>query len=183
MNDKASIRKEIKTRINQLGGAVRSDYSDIIFNKLVNLPEYINSEKIFVYISFDNEVHTQDLIAYSLSNSKRVFVPNINGKIMNMVEIHKHTEFTMNDYGIVEPLCDMSCNYEGEIDMVIMPLIGYDRAKSRLGRGGGFYDKFLSGRDCIKVAIAFSMQEVDKQIVEPHDIPADIIINEKEIIR
>ena len=102
---------------------------------------------------------------------------------MEMLEIDLKSYFTTNNLGIVEPVYSQDNLYTGDIDFAVMPLIGYDNNLNRLGRGGGFYDKFLKGRNCIKAAVAFTAQQADKLPVEPHDIKADIIVTEKGIIR
>ena len=91
MTEKQKIRKEIKERLNALGGEARNKYSDQIKGYLTELPEYQSTEKLFIYISFDNEVHTQDIITDALFTGKRVFVPNIRGEDMDMLEIFTDT--------------------------------------------------------------------------------------------
>jgi len=63
-----------------------------------------------------------------------------------------------------------------------MPLLGFDRNNSRLGRGGGYYDKFLARKNYSLIAIAYSVQELENIITEKHDVKLDIIITEKEVI-
>lgn len=183
MTDKIILRKLIKQKLATLGGAKRNIYSEQIMRKFIQLPEYINARSIFIYISFDNEVHTNDIIVDAFDKNKRVFVPHIENNIMNLIEIYKDTRYTANEYGIIEPIIDNKEFFQGSIDLTIIPLIGFDRNKSRLGRGGGYYDKFLSINNSKKIAIAYSIQEMDKLPVENHDIKLDMIITEKEIIK
>lgn len=183
MTEKVRIRKLIKSKLNDLGGTLRNEYSDEIKLNLISLPEYINSKTLFVYISFANEVHTKDIIDDAFKNEKRVFVPNIEGNNMSMIEIRRDTTYTANNYGIIEPVFNKEDIYNGDIDIAIIPLIGYDRKFGRLGRGGGYYDKFLQDRKCKKIAIAYSIQEVDKLPIESHDVKMDIIVTEEGIIR
>jgi len=181
MTEKVLMRKEIKERLNKL--KEKENLSNLIKNNLLALKEFQSSERIFIYISFGNEVNTGLIIKDSLSCGKRVFVPYITGDYMEMLEIDKETLFSVNKFGIKEPVYDKAKLYKGDIDLAVIPLIGFDKDFSRLGRGGGFYDKFLKDRDCIKIAIAFSIQEADKLPVEPHDIKVDMIVTEKGIIR
>jgi 5-formyltetrahydrofolate cyclo-ligase len=183
MTEKQKIRKIIKERLKALGGDARNEYSDKIKERFTALPEYQNAVKIFIYISFDNEVHTQDIITDALSKDKRVFVPNIRGDVMDMLEIFNDTVYTVNEMGIVEPIFEEASLYYGDIDLAVIPLLGYDNNLNRLGRGRGFYDKFLSGKKCIKAGIAFTAQRADKLPREPHDIPLDMVITEEGIVR
>ena len=68
-------------------------------------------------------------------------------------------------------------------DVVLTPLVGFDRSLSRLGQGGGHYDRwFFAYPGAIKIGIAWSVQEVDSLPVAPHDIRLDAILTEKEWI-
>ena len=85
--------------------------------------------------------------------------------------------------GIVEPVFEMDSLYFGDIDFAVIPLIGFDNLKNRLGRGRGYYDKFLSAKKCLKAGIAFSAQRADKLPSEPHDVPLDLVITEEGVLR
>ena len=71
-------------------------------------------------------------------------------------------------------------------DIILIPLVGFDRSGNRLGYGGGFYDRTLetlrATKPVIAIGIAFSIQEVDKLAPCEHDEPLDYIITEREII-
>ncbi len=183
MTDKALIRKIIRESISNLSGSFRESCSEIICNKLISLSEYKNASTISVYLSFDNEVDTAKIIENAFEENKRVFVPYIDGKIMYMVEIDKDTEYTLNKFGIQEPVFAQKKIWYGKLDLIILPLTGFDRKLQRLGKGGGYYDKFLSENNAVKAGLAYSVQEIDKLPIDPHDIPLDIVITEKEILR
>lgn len=75
-----------------------------------------------------------------------------------------------------------------DIDAIIVPMQGFDRLGGRMGRGKGWYDKFLAKvrknrPDCIKIGICFSFLELPGLITCPHDIAMNIIVTEKEVIR
>lgn len=68
-------------------------------------------------------------------------------------------------------------------DLILAPLIGFDRRLSRLGQGGGFYDRaFAAYPLSVKVGIAWSVQEVAHVPIEPHDVPLDAVLTEEEWI-
>ena len=75
-----------------------------------------------------------------------------------------------------------------DVDMVVVPVQGFDRSGNRMGRGGGWYDRFLSAVKserpsvCV-VGVCFSFLEVPYIIVDEHDVKMDIILTEKEVIR
>ena len=82
-------------------------------------------------------------------------------------------------------LCQQSCLTIpiGWFDIIMVPCIAVDREGNRLGRGGGFYDRFLSCADSlIIICLAYGFQLVDKIVPEKHDQKVDIIVTEKRIL-
>ncbi len=67
-----------------------------------------------------------------------------------------------------------------EPDIIIMPLLGFDSRGTRLGYGGGYYDRTLAGlgKKPLLVGLAFAAQELDEIPREPHDVPLDVIVTE-----
>lgn len=67
---------------------------------------------------------------------------------------------------------------EGQFDLVVVPVLGFDRARNRLGLGGGFYDRFLAGQEhALKVGIAYRWALVPEGVpVEAHDVPLDLVV-------
>jgi 5-formyltetrahydrofolate cyclo-ligase len=68
-------------------------------------------------------------------------------------------------------------------DIILVPLVAFDRSGARLGMGGGYYDRTLAAGNFKTIGIAFAVCEVDKIPTEPHDIYMDAILTEKELIR
>ena len=73
----------------------------------------------------------------------------------------------------------------GELDLVIVPAVGFDRSGQRLGRGAGFYDRFLGSRDFtgVSVGIAFHEQIVDTLPTTPNDVPVHVLVTDEEVLR
>ena len=134
---------------------------------------------IFIYNSLPSEVDTKGIIEHLLYAGHNVYLPRINGKEMSLIAIDGDTEYIQNSYGIAEPVGEP---YSGDVDICIVPLVAFDRGRVRLGRGGGFYDRFLHNSKAYKIAIAYSVQEYQAIPAEPHDIRMDIIVTEREII-
>jgi 5-formyltetrahydrofolate cyclo-ligase len=70
-----------------------------------------------------------------------------------------------------------------KIDCILIPTIGISRSGDRLGYGKGYYDKFLSSIDAVKISLTYSKQIVKSVPTESHDIKIDLIITEDEIIK
>ena len=76
-----------------------------------------------------------------------------------------------------------SCERAEKIDCVLVPTIGISKSGDRLGYGRGYYDKFLSSTNAVKISLTYSKQIVKSIPSESHDIKIDLIITEDEIIK
>lgn len=82
-------------------------------------------------------------------------------------------------FGIMEPQADAFTDYE-QIDLILVPGMAFDRHGHRLGRGKGYYDRFLSqAKDCYKIGVCFPFQLVDEVPTDEHDVRMDEIITQK----
>lgn len=146
-----------------------------------NLPEYAF---VHYYLSI-KERHEVDCIAIvnGLPN-KRFAVPRINpgSAELESVEIKADTQFVENSWGISEPLGDRIIS-ETEIDMVIVPLLCFDKRGHRVGYGKGFYDRFLSKcrTDCLKVGLSFFSPIENIEDIHDNDVPLDYCCTPKEV--
>jgi 5-formyltetrahydrofolate cyclo-ligase len=156
-----------------------SDSSFAIINRLQNLAEFVLAKKVFCYVSCDGEVDTLELISSMISSGKEICVPVCKDNNIIMCGIGGLDDMdTINKYGIKEP----SKHFEIDcVDIAIIPGLAYDGKGNRLGRGGGFYDKWFA--ECIRIAPAWEFQIVDFIPIDKWDKKVDIIVTEKRIIR
>jgi 5-formyltetrahydrofolate cyclo-ligase len=150
--------------------------------KLIDLKECKGTKNILMYLSYGSEVMTFDTVNLALMTGMRVFVPYLFGREMEATEIHDLSELKLTDYGILEPIKREKV-HKDDIDIVIVPGIAFDENGNRIGSGLGFYDKFLKNCNAVKIGIAFDFQIIDH--IEPTkiDIPVDIIVTDKRVIR
>lgn len=175
--DKAELRKQmIKARLD-LDSITYTAKSNFIINKLKSNPAFIKAKTIGIYVSFNQEVDTIALITEMLGK-KNICVPKIEGKEMNFYLIDSLQKLKANRMGILEP-DNKKLVLSDQIDLMIVPLVGYDKNNNRLGYGGGYYDRYLKNYNQTTIGLAFSFQMVDCLPVEPFDLPIDVIINEK----
>lgn len=94
--------------------------------------------------------------------------------------VPKYGHFKKNRYGIMEPDPEKSILIPKEkIDVVLVPCVGFDESGTRLGHGGGYYDRYLKDCPAFKIGIAFECQKVEELEADEWDIPLDMIITEK----
>jgi len=183
MENKRIIRKELLKKRNTLTEEQRQKYSKLIQKKLFLLPEYIHSEIILTYISYQSEVSTLEIVNHALKKGKKVFCPKVlEPGIMEIYEITSLKDVTYGYKNIPEPKISTIFHPKTETSNVIMlmPIVGFDTQKNRLGYGGGFYDRYVQKHPILcKIALGFECQKYEYDIpCEETDIKPDCILTE-----
>lgn len=196
MASKSEIRNNIKIFKNETEQVMIDFAGDIICYRIMAMDEYKNAESIFVYADYNKEVKTGAIIEDALKSGKKVALPRVytmemtgDGKPEKYMKFHYIT--SMNDLevgyrGIREPKAELPCaDMETSGAVMIMPLVGFDEERNRVGYGGGFYDKYLGSHSFkVKMAVAYEEQKVDKvEGTDALDIKPDMIVTQKNIYR
>jgi 5-formyltetrahydrofolate cyclo-ligase len=185
--EKKKIRVIIKSLLDNLSEETHELKSLIITDSLLKSNEYIEAQTVFMYHPFRKEIDTREIIKDTLAKNKKVILPKVTGKEIEIFFIKDlHKDLKAGSFNILEP--DISvCNRASlnNIDLVIVPGLGFDLNFNRLGYGGGFYDKILEklGKKVKKIALAFDLQIFDNIPSCFHDQKVDIIITESHIYR
>ena len=175
MADKKELRKICLQKRNDLSEKKRKEKSEIICDKL--LP-YLEGKRIFSYCPFNNEVDVT-----MINERFKVAFPVIYGGKYMDAWIPNNDEFIVNSFGIKEPDPDDAILLDSsDIDVVIVPILGFDQDKNRLGYGGGYYDNYLEFYEGLKIGVAFDEQKLEAIDTNKNDVQLDIIITDKEII-
>lgn len=186
------MKKEFRKKVISLRKTQQPDFikknSDIIKDKLLKMNCIKNASTIMLYLDFNNEVITDNLIKELISLDKIVASPITIIKEKKLIPCQiKDFEngIQYGAYNIREPKpnCSTEINIK-DIDVVIVPAVAYDINGFRLGYGGGFYDRFLENirEDAVTIGIAFDLQIFNEVPKEPHDAQLDYIITESRII-
>lgn len=184
INDKKILRRQMKKQREAMSREEMFSKSEQIFEQLITVPEYKRSDKIYTYVSMNNEVDTIMLIDYSLSIDKRVFVPKVIGNHMEFYEISDISELSSGYFGIYEPDINGKEPDYSRTGFMCMPGLAFDLSFNRIGYGGGFYDRYLAQENRLyKAALAYSYQLVPAVFAEPTDVKTDMIITESNIYR
>jgi 5-formyltetrahydrofolate cyclo-ligase len=185
--EKKKIRARMKKTRDEMDLLYYRKWSDAISESCMSLPEWESAYRIHIYVSsVNNEVDTLRLILTLLDRNREVIVPKCErGKpeFWNQ-RIKSLDELSVCDYGIMEPeLIPENHVMPERLDLVIAPLLAFDRRGGRLGFGKGFYDRLLRNCGCKKIGLAYSFQEVGKVPMDKDDVYLDMIVTEKEVIR
>ena len=148
--------------------------SHLIIDKLIKDPHFIAAKKIGIYLSYRNEVDTWQIVN-KYFKEKEIYVPVVDGKEMYFVLFDKKLE--KNKYQIYEPI-DKHIINKDELDLIVVPLVGFDKDNYRLGYGGGYYDRYLANYPGYTIGLAYSFQLIDNYKKEDFDIALDQIITD-----
>ena len=151
-----------------------------IMEKLFSLPEFEKAKVVGFYLSKPEEVGTLEAVEKACAMGKTVLVPVVEGEGMRFVRYTSGCRIGLGPFGVPEP---EKKEYVTGKDVLIVPGVVFDRRGHRIGRGKGYYDRFLAERGVVKIGVAFDFQLIGKLPEEAHDIPMDIIITGKEILR
>ena len=156
--------------------------SRVIADRLFKLNEYKNASTILFYASFDGEVETVEMIEEAMKDGKIVGLPRTDRKINEIVPMKigaLEDELEQGSYGIAEPPENSESLDLEKINMVIVPGVAFDKENRRLGRGGGYYDRFLSkiSGSIPTVGLAFDFQIVENlPFSAEYDIPVSAVL-------
>jgi 5-formyltetrahydrofolate cyclo-ligase len=182
LNKKQAIRQEIQEIRDLIPSEERKIKTQEISERFYCLKEYCAAKKILIYYPFRSEIDTTVIIARAIKDGKRVILPRVSGKTLELFYVRDiKKDLKPGIYGIMEPDRD-SCvpaKYT-EPDLAVVPGVGFDRHKNRLGYGGGYYDRLLPklSKNIQKIALCFQAQIVDLLPSFAHDIRVDKIISE-----
>ena len=183
-DEKNVIRKRMKQLRADMTRTERFEKSMRIFEQLITVPEFKRADRIYTYVSMDNEIDTIMLIDYSLSLEKRVFVPRVSGKDMEFYEISDISELSPGYMGIYEPDINGKEPDYSRTGFMCMPGLAFDKSYNRIGYGGGFYDRYLSVENKLyKAALAYEAQLLESIPAQDGDVRPDMIVTEESIYR
>lgn len=183
-DEKNVIRKRMKQLRANMTRTERFEKSMRIFEQLITVPEFKRADRIYTYVSMDNEIDTIMLIDYSLSLEKRVFVPRVSGRDMEFYEISDISELSPGYMGIYEPDINGKEPDYSRTGFMCMPGLAFDKSYNRIGYGGGFYDRYLSVENKLyKAALAYEAQLLESIPTQDGDVRPDMIVTEESIYR
>jgi len=182
---KSEFRKIYLEKRKSLSQDEVSFLSEKIFANFINYFKPISEQKVHIFIPIEKfkEMNTQIFIDYFLNRNIKVYVPKIVDTKLISVKISSDTPFTINNWGISEPVS----NEDSEVldfDFVITPLLYCDFKGNRVGYGKGFYDQFFENISKSTKKIGVNYFNPDDMIddVWENDIPLDYLVTPTEVL-
>ncbi len=185
---KAELRRKLQALRRELTGEEIERLSRRIWENLESLEEFRRAGTVMFYASAGNEVRTAEMIRQTLALRKRVLVPVLEpgSDLLRAGEIFD-PERDLSSRVLGCPTPDFAAcppASPAEIDLVVIPGVGFDAAGNRLGRGRGCYDVFLKqAPSAFRVGVAFEFQVRAEIPSAPHDCRMDLVVTEDRVIR
>lgn len=179
-------KKELRARYRRYRGEchpeLKRELDKRLTERFLDLDEYKSCNTLFAYISRGIECDTSGIITRAFADGKLVAVPKCREKSneMDFYYIKSYDDLRSGRYGIMEPdpkLCRLVTDFSQGLCLV--PGLCYDLQGYRLGFGGGYYDRFLTGFKGITAGICYSKCIVSELPRGPFDKAADILVTEK----
>ncbi len=177
--DKKQARKEMITKRLSLDEETLCRYNENILNKIEDNIHFKEAKTVAVYVSARNEVDTKKLMT-KYFGKKKIVVPRIEGD-MQFYEIRSFDDLKPGYFDIEEPVGNQQVSPD-DIDVMIIPMLMFDKNKNRIGYGKGFYDRYMATYKGYKLGIGYSFQQVEDTFPHQYDIRMDEIITNETIL-
>jgi len=184
---KQKLKLEIFEKRKKISEKELKEKNKKIIENLSSLKEFQEAKNILFYVSCNNEVDTQEIIK-ELLKEKNIIIPYTikNKPTIFLSELKDFVELIPKTFGILEPKEKYIREFGKEkLDLVIVPGTVFDKKGNRIGYGFGYYDRFLKTikKDVLKIGLAFDFQLVDNIPREEHDVPLDVVVTEREVVK
>jgi len=181
---KKQVRSRVKSLLKRLPPEENERRSRNVVQRLLSLEVYKKAKNVLFYASLSDEVDTFLLMRQELGH-KGIYLPRICQDRLDIYEIKDlEKDLEKSTFEIKEPLFSCRKANSSELDVVLVPGVAFDRFRNRLGRGKGYYDKFLRNLPSriTRIGLCFSFQVLNNLPHGPRDWKVDILVTDKEII-
>lgn len=181
--EKKAFRKGVQAEIAELPEEYLEESNLGLRENFLSLPEFDRARVIFAYISEGREPDTVEILRRALALGKTVALPvSLDNGVMEPRTVKSLEELVPGRFGILAPPAGAPLVAEEEIDLVLVPAVTFNEKGFRLGRGGGYYDRFLSRSGAF--AVGLGRERLIREIpLEAHDMSVNCLVTEACIRR
>lgn len=174
---KRQLRKKMKEIKTCISLSERISRSSLIWSQIENKEIFNSAKTIMVYWSINDEVYTHDFIL-KWFKKKQIILPcikddNLELKVFSGIDDME----CANCFGIQEPINENFTDISS-IELIIIPGVAFDKQNSRLGRGKGYYDRFLRNTNAYKIGVCFNFQILENIPIDEFDVKMDEVISD-----
>jgi 5-formyltetrahydrofolate cyclo-ligase len=184
---KATMREELTARRKAMTPDIIDARGLKVQARFLASPYYQRARTVALYAPIRGEVPTRDILVAALQDGKVVCYPlsHVHGRILSFRAITSESELEPGRLGVREPNSASELIQVDQIDLFVVPGLGFSRDGKRLGRGGGYYDATLRAASSRsrRVGLAFSEQIVNQLPTTGDDVDMDLVVTESESFR
>jgi 5-formyltetrahydrofolate cyclo-ligase len=190
--DRAELRRQLRAERNAIDPRHQAAAAERAAAIVRRSNRFRVSRRIAFYIAGDGEIDTQGLMEYAWSVGKTCYLPVLShlvGDRLWFAPANPDTPMVINRFGIPEPAVHSRQLLDTRhLDLILMPLVGFDERGNRLGMGGGFYDRSLAFLRTRRIwhrprliGLAHESQKVDRLPTQPWDIPLQAVVTDRRM--
>jgi len=172
-SEKYIIRKTVKAEKAEMSEELKNSQAEKVFSKIEKMPEFLAAQTILMYWSMSDELSTHAFIR-KWSKHKTILLPVVKGHHLTIKIFSTESELNESEFKVMEPT--QKEDYLRKIELAIIPGVAFDRRKRRLGRGKGYYDRFLKHKGVMKWGVGFDCQLYEIIPSAAFDVTMDRII-------
>jgi 5-formyltetrahydrofolate cyclo-ligase len=180
-----ALRQSLRQQRRNISSSDRIKFSKNLLNQVHKLSNFHDGQKVAIYLPNDGEIDPKYIHNFLKMIKISVYLPILVGKKLKFAKVGKN--FRKNRFGILEPVFSQILD-ANQMNVIFMPLVGFDQYKNRIGMGGGFYDRTLAFKKRQQgfknpklYGLAFDCQQVEQLDTQDWDIPLDAIITPSSI--
>ena len=175
------LRQHLRTQRQSLSASDVASTSLKITDLCCQLAEFQIAQHIAFYVANENEIDTRYLFEKTIALGKTTYFPVLNENHLDFVKTDYHTTFVKNKFDILEPSSGEKID-PNTLDIVFVPVVGFNELCHRIGRGKGYYDQTLAhiNRPAF-IGLAYAFQKTELPEREPWDIAMDFVVTEEKI--
>lgn len=180
--EKIHLRQAVRQMEARFPAAYLSRSGEGIVKRLLALPAYQEAEVVFCFVGVGTEIDTRPFLKAALSAGKRLCVPLCTGPgEMELRQVTHLSQLAPGAYGIPEPPPESGYVPIDSVDFAVIPCRTCSHGGRRLGRGGGYYDRFLAQYRGGAVLVCRERLIRAEIPVEPHDMPVPWVLTERAL--
>ena len=178
--EKQQLRRTVRALERALSPGYRERSARSIAAHLLAMPEYRAARAVFCFVGTAREIDTRPILEDALAAGKTLCVPLCTGPgVMELRRIRALMDLRPGAYGIPEPPADSPAVPVDDVDFAVLPCLTCNRLGHRLGKGGGYYDRFLSAYRGGSVLLCRERLLREEIPLEPHDYPVPWVLTER----
>jgi 5-formyltetrahydrofolate cyclo-ligase len=179
---KQNFRNSINSQLIRLNSKNSNNLSNIIIENIQNILQKNSILTLGLYYPFKSEANIYRIISDNSKTDNTFAYPRISSDSLLYYKITSNNDVHKGRYKIMEPNEHCPMISSDKLDAILVPGLAFDRRGFRLGRGKGYYDRFLSTYKGISIGVCYSFQLFDEIPIEKHDQKVDMIVTEKEVL-